>query len=432
MAGPVSVAATAQSSSVPRYGPALALLTTLFFMWGFISVINGTLLPHLRSVFELNYFQTTLTEWIWFIGYLVASIPAAFLIEKIGYQRALTTGLTIMTVGSLGMVLAASIPSYWVTVTAMFVVSSGIALLQVAANPYVAVIGPPATSESRLTLVQAFNTTGDVLAIIFGKYLILARTVGGTSGEGVQLTHAQRMADAQATELPYLIVAGVLAVLAVMIAFAKLPELGATTRRIAAEQRKHLSLWNHRNLIFGCGGIAACVWAEISVGSLFINFASQPTVANITHEQAAFYLTFFWGGMMVGRFAGAFIMRAIAPEKVLAIFALGGVAASLAATLLHGPAAMYALITVGLFTSIMFPTIFALAIRGLGPLTEEGSGWLIWAIAGGGLVVVNGKVADLFGIHWAFLLTAMCELYVLFYALWGSKPTHALPPEQLT
>lgn len=422
----------AKAAAPQRYGPALALLATLFFMWGFISVINGTLLPHLRSVFELNYFQTTLTEWIWFIGYLVASIPAAFLIERIGYQRALTTGLVVMTVGSFGMVLAASIPSYWGTVGAMFIVSSGIALLQVAANPYVAVIGPAETSESRLTLVQAFNTAGDVLAIIFGKYLILARTVGGTSGEDVQLTHAQRMADAQATELPYLLVAGVLAILAVMIAFAKLPELGATTRRIAAEQRRHLSLWNHRNLILGCGGIAACVWAEISVGSLFINFASQPTVANITHEQAAYYLTFFWGGMMVGRFAGAFIMRAIAPEKVLALFASGGVIASLVATFAHGPTAMYALISVGLFTSIMFPTIFALAIRGLGPLTEEGSGWLIWAIAGGGLVVINGKVADLFGLNWAFLLTALCELYVLFYALWGARPTEALAPKQLS
>ena len=420
------------SPRTPSYGPALALLATLFFMWGFISVINGTLLPHLRSVFELNYFQTTLTEWIWFIGYLIASIPAAFLIERIGYQRALTTGLAVMTVGSLGMVLAASIPSYWVTVAAMFIVSSGIALLQVAANPYVAVIGPPETSESRLTLVQAFNTAGDVLAILFGKYLILARTVGGTSAEGVQLTHAQRMADAQATELPYLIVAGVLAALAVTIAFAKLPELGATTRRIAAEQRKHLSLWNHRNLVLGCVGIAACVWAEISVGSLFINFASQPTVANITHEEAAFYLTFFWGGMMVGRFAGAFIMRAIPPEKVLALFAFGGVIASLVATLAHGPLGMYALMSVGLFTSIMFPTIFALAIRGLGPLTEEGSGWLIWAIAGGGLVIVNGKVADIFGLHWAFLLTAACELYVLFYALWGARPTETLANEELT
>ena len=420
------------ASRAPGYGPALALLATLFFMWGFISVINNTLLPHLRSVFQLNYFQTTLIESTWFIGYLIASIPAAKLIERIGYQRALTTGLAIMTVGSLGMVLAASLPSYEVTLASLFTVSCGIALLQVAANPYVAVIGPPESSESRLTLVQAFNTTGDVLAIIFGRYLILARTAGGTSGEGAKLTYAQRMADAQATELPYLIVAGVLALLGLMIWRARLPELGSSTRRLAAEQRKHLSLWNHRNLIFGCGAIAACVWAEISVGNLFINFASQPTVANITHEQAAFYLTFFWGGMMVGRFAGAFIMRAIPPEKVLAVFAFGGVCASLVATLAHGPTAMYALISVGLFTSIMFPTIFALAIRGLGPLTEEGSGLLILSIAGGALVFINGKVADHYGINWAFLITAMCELYVLGYALWGSRPKASLPPEQLT
>src|SRR5437763_4106772 len=213
------------TAGAPRYGPALALLASLFFMWGFISVINNTLLPHLRSVFELNYFQTTLIESTWFIGYLVASIPAAMLIERIGYQRALTTGLVVMTVGSLGMVLAASLPSYWVTLASLFTVSCGIALLQVAANPYVAVIGPPESSESRLTLVQAFNTIGDVFAPIFGGYLILARTTGGTSIEGAHLTYVQLNADAQATELPYLIVAGVLAVLAVMIALAKLPEL---------------------------------------------------------------------------------------------------------------------------------------------------------------------------------------------------------------
>lgn len=209
-------------------------------------------------------------------------------------------------------------------------------------------------------------------------------------------------------------------------------------RRIVPEERDRPSLCRraimtsrdlarHRNLVFGCGGILMCVWAEISVGNLFINFASQPTVANITHEQGVFYLTFFWGGMMVGRFAGAFIMRAIPPEKVLAVFALGGVLASLTAVFAHGPMAMYGLITVGLFTSIMFPTIFALAIRGLGPLTEDGSGLLIMSIAGGALVFINGKVADHFGINWAFLITALCELYVLFYALWWSKPTDRCP-----
>lgn len=423
--------ARGSSHSSTAYRPALILLATLFFMWGFISVINNTLLPHLRSVFELSYFQTTLIESVWFIGYLVASIPAALLIERIGYQRALSTGLTVMTVGSLGMVLAATLPSYWVTIASLFTVSCGIALLQVAANPYVAVIGPAESSEARLTLVQAFNTTGDVLAIVFGRYLILARTAGGTSAEGTELTYAQRMADAQATQLPYLIVAAVLAVLAIMIARAKLPALGGATRRLEAEQRRGLSLWSHRNLVFGCGAICACVWAEISVGNLFINFASQPTVANITHEQAAFYLTFFWGGMMVGRFAGAFIMRAVAPEKVLATFAVGGVLSALIATFAQGPAAMYGLIAIGLFTSIMFPTVFALAIRGLGPLTEEGSGLLIMSIAGGALVFINGSVADHFGIQWAFIVTALCELYVLFYAFWGAKPTNVLPPEQL-
>lgn len=403
------------------YRGALTLLATLFFMWGFITVINGTLLPHLRSVFELNYLQTTLIESTWFVGYFVASLPAAFLIERIGYQRALTVGLTVMTVGSFGMILAASLPSYWVTLASLFIVSCGIALLQVAANPYVAVIGPAESSESRLTLVQAFNTTGDVLAVIFGRYLILARTTGGTSVEGTQITYAQRMADAQATELPYLIVGVVLAILAVIIARAKLPALGAATQRASAEARKGMSIWRHPNLILGCIGIFLYVLAEIGVGNLFINFASQPTIANITHEKAAFYLTFVWGGMMVGRFAGAWIMRYIAPEKVLAVFAVGALVGALVASLVSGPMAMYALIAVGLFHSIMFPTIFALAIRGLGPLTEEGSGLLIMSIAGGALVFIQGDIADKFGIQWAFLVTAACELYVLYYALWGYR-----------
>ena len=423
MAGPIS-GGGARLDAPPGaqgYRGALTLLATLFFMWGFITVINGTLLPHLRSVFDLNYTQTTLIESTWFVGYLVASVPAAFLIERIGYQRALTIGLAVMTVGSFGMILAASLPSYWVTLGSLFTVSCGIALLQVAANPYVAVIGPAESSESRLTLVQAFNTTGDVLAIVFGRYLILARTTGGTSAEGTKLTYAQRMADAQATELPYLIVGIVLLILTIVIARAKLPALGAATQRASAEARKGMSLWRHPNLILGCIGIFVYVLAEIGVGNLFINFASQREIANITHEQAAFYLTFVWGGMMVGRFAGAWIMRYIAPERVLAVFAVGALVGALVASLVTGPMAMYALIVVGLFHSIMFPTIFALAIRGLGPLTEEGSGLLIMSIAGGALVFIQGNIADAYGIQPAFLVTAACELYVLYYALWGYR-----------
>ncbi|HEX5181566.1 MAG TPA: sugar MFS transporter [Allosphingosinicella sp.] len=421
------MAASVDSSR--RYGPALALLATLFFMWGFITVINDSLLPHLRSVFQLSYLQTTLIQSAWFIGYLVASIPAAKLIERIGYHKALVVGLAIMTVGSLGMIPAALLPSYGVTLASLFVVSCGIAILQVAANPYVAVIGPAETSESRLTLVQAFNTTGDFLAVAFGQQLILARTVSGTTLESTHLSLAQRLADARATELPYLIVAGVLALLAILIWRARLPELGAATRRVAAEQRRHLSLWRHRNLVLGVAAIFIYLVAEIGVGSLFINFAAQPSIANLTHDQAADYLMFVWGGMAVGRFLGTFIMRVIAPEKVLAAFAAGAFAVMMVACTAHGFTALYGLMAVGFFHSIMFPTIFALAIRGLGPLTEEGSGWLILAIAGGGLVPLQGKLADKVGLQHAFLITAACELFVLYYALWGARPTQALAPE---
>ncbi|MBV1687933.1 sugar MFS transporter [Novosphingobium sp. G106] len=431
MAGPAPSSGTHRadpSGASAPYGKSLALLATLFFMWGFITVINNTLLPHLRSVFELNYTQTTLIESVWFIAYAVASMPSAFLIERVGYKKAIIIGLVVMALGALGMVPAARIPSYEVTLVALFVIACGIALLQVAANPYVAVIGPPETAESRLTLVQAFNSMGTFFAPYFGGYLILSRTVSGTTMEGTAVSLEQRVGDAQATQLPYILVAIVLAIIAFVISRAKLPTLGEDTRRANAEERKHLSLWKHRNLVFGVPAIFIYLIAEIGVANLFINFVSQPTIGNMTHAAAANYLILLWGGMMVGRFVGAVIMRRIAAEKVLTAFALFAMAAMIGAALLHGPAAMWALILVGLGHSIMFPTIFALGIRGLGPLTEEGSGLLITAIAGGALVVVQGWLADTYGLQNSFWLTVACEVYVLFYAVWGSKPTQALPP----
>jgi FHS family L-fucose permease-like MFS transporter len=420
---------TAPAAVPGGYGKSLALLATLFFMWGFITVINNTLLPHLRSVFELNYTQTTLIESVWFIAYGVASVPSAFLIERVGYKRAIVIGLAVMAVGAVGMVPAARIPSYEVTLIALFVIACGIALLQVAANPYVAVIGPPETSESRLTLVQAFNSMGTFFAPYFGGYLILSRTMSGTTLEGTAISLEQRIADAQATQLPYILVAIVLLIIAVVIARAKLPTLGEENRRANAEERKHLSLWSHRNLVLGCLAIFIYLIAEIGVANLFINFVSQPDVANITHAQAANYLVLLWGGMMVGRFAGAFIMRVVPADKTLAAFGLFAMLMMVGAATLHGPMAMWALILVGLGHSIMFPTIFALGIKGLGPLTEEGSGLLIMAIAGGALVVVQGWLADTVGLQNSFWLTVACEVYVIFYALWGSRPTNALPAE---
>jgi FHS family L-fucose permease-like MFS transporter len=421
--------AHAQPAGV-RYGPALTLLASLFFMWGFITVINNTLLPHLRSVFELSYTQTTLIESVWFIAYFVASIPSAKLIERIGYQKSLVVGLLIMAAGALGMMVAASIPSYGVTLVMLFVIASGITLLQVAANPYVAVVGKPETASSRLNLVQALNSAGTMLAPLFGAYLILGRSKGGTAANGTVLTAAERLADAHSVVLPYGLVAAVLVILAVVIAKFPLPAMGSAGSRVAKEERKGLSLWNHRNLVFGVPAIFIYLIAEIGVANLFVNFVSQPEIANLTHEQAGKYLSFLWGGMMVGRFVGSAVMQRFDASKVLALFSIGAFAVMLFTVFAHGPIAMWSLILVGLFHSIMFPTIFTLGIKGLGPLTEEGSGLLVMAIAGGALVIVQGWIADNYGLQTSFLLTAACELYVLFYALWGSKVTNPAPEPQ--
>jgi MFS transporter, FHS family, L-fucose permease len=414
--------ATPVGGKAANYGSALTLLASLFFMWGFITVINNVLLPHLRSVFELDYAQTTLIESVWFIAYFFASIPSAKLIERVGYQKSIVIGLLIMAAGALGMTLAASLPSYGVTLVMLFVIASGITLLQVAANPYVTVIGPPETGSSRLNLVQAFNSLGTTLAPLFAGYLILGRSRSGTAEAGAALTQAQRYADAQSVILPYVLVAIVLVVLAVVIARFPLPALGSSTQRAAKTERKQHSLWKHRNLTLGIPTMIAYLLAEIGVANLFVNFVSQPNIAAVTHEQASRYLSLLWGGMMVGRFFGSFVMQKIAPERVLTVFAFGA--------LVVVAMAMWALIAVGLFHSIMFPTIFTLAIRGLGPLTEEGSGLMIMAIAGGALVVVQGWLADHYGLQNSFFLTMACEVVVLAYALWGSKPANIFPDEE--
>jgi MFS transporter, FHS family, L-fucose permease len=400
----------------------LVLLATLFFMWGFITVINNTLLPHLRSVFDLSYTQTTLIESVWFIAYFFASIPSARLIARIGYQKSMVAGLLAMAVGALMMIAASAIPSYWVVLIALFVIASGITLLQVAANPYVATVGPPETSSARLNLVQAFNSMGTTLAPLFGGYLILGRSAGGTvEGGAATLTQAERLADAQSVQLPYLIVACVLAALAVVIWRYRFPKIEAEDNPAPINMATLRALSKHRNLVLGVPAIFIYLIAEIGVSNLFINFVSAPEIANISQETAANYLFLLWGGMMVGRFVGSYLMRSIAPESVLAVASIAACAVMLIATFTTGPLAMWALISVGLFHSIMFPTIFTLGIRGLGRLTEAGAGLLVMAIAGGALVIVQGWLADTYGLQMSFLLTAACEVYILFYALWGAK-----------
>jgi len=338
----------------------------------------------------------------------------------------MVVGLVVMAGGALVMIPASMTLSYAIVLIAMFVIASGITLLQVAANPYVAVMGDPKTSSSRLNLVQAFNSMGTTFAPLFGAYLILGRSVSGTTeGGAANLSRAQKMADAQSVQLPYLIVAAVLLVIAVIIYRYEFPDIGAAIKRAAPADRASHSVWRHRNLVWGVPAIAIYLIAEIGVGNLFVNFVSAPEIGNLTHEEAGHYLFLLWGGMMIGRFIGSLIMQQVRPETVLAGASIGALLVMLITTFASGQLAMWALISVGLFHSIMFPTIFTLGIRGLGPLTEEGSGLLIMGIAGGALVIAQGWLADLYGLQISFLLPAVCELYVLFYAVWGARPTHA-------
>jgi FHS family L-fucose permease-like MFS transporter len=321
--------------------------------------------------------------------------------------------------------------SYGVFLLALFLLASSITLLQVAANPYVAVIGSAATASSRLNLVQAFNSLGTTLAPLFGGFLILGRSSSGTAEGTAILTAQQRAADVRVVELPYLLIAVVLIALAVLVWRVRLPDLGKETRRAARAERSKHSLWRHRNLVLGVPAICLYLVAEIGVGSTAVNFISLPNIGAMSHAEASKYLSLLWGGMMGGRFIGALLLRWISADRLLAGVSIGALVLALLAVTTSGHLAMWSLITVGLCQSVMFPTIFTLGIKGLGPLTEEGSGLLIMAIAGGALSEVQGVLADHIGLQLSYLLPAVCYLYVLFYALWGCRPTDVLQDEQL-
>jgi FHS family L-fucose permease-like MFS transporter len=270
------VAGEAKSGSGARYGAALSVLATVFFMWGFATVLNDILVPHLKAVFSLNYGQSLLIQFVFYLGYLLMSLPAAALLERIGYQPSIVAGLLGMAAAALLFVPAAMFASYGVFLVALFLLASAITLLQVAANPYVAVIGPSSSASSRLNLVQAFNSAGTTVAPIFGGILILSRSTTGTAGsEELVLTSAQRAADAQTVELPYVLIAGVLVTLAVLVWRVRMPDLAAENRRAAREERKRHSLWHHPNLVFGVPAIFIYLIAEIGIGSVRVDFLGR-------------------------------------------------------------------------------------------------------------------------------------------------------------
>ena len=407
-----------------NYSRPLAIVTTLFFMWGFLTCLNDILVPHLKSIFDLSYARVMLIQFAFFSAYFLFSVPWSRIVNVIGYQRTMVTGLLTMALGAFLFLPAAAIASYPLFLTALLILAAGITGLQVAANPYVVILGKPATASSRLDLTQAFNSLGTTIAPKLGGLLILS--AAPLAMERLrQLTpralQAYRVEQAASVRLPYMVIGVALILLAVLIGVSKLPEVPAAAYRPGEKVRD--SIWKHPNLIFGAIGIFTYVGAEVSIGSFLVNYLGLPNIAAMPAVTAAGYVSFYWGGAMIGRFLGAPLLRRIHAGYALAFCAIAAAALVSLSMIVGGHAAMWTMLAVGLFNSIMFPTIFSLGVAELGPLTGNGSGLLNMAIVGGAVLpVIQGSIADRIGLHHAFVLAVICYLYILFYALSGSKP----------
>lgn len=397
-----------QGASGQRF--ALVALTSLFFMWGFITSLNDILIPHLKSVFSLNYTQAMLIQLCFFGAYFLVSVPAGNLVKKVGFQRGLGIGLMIAAAGCLLFIGAAKVQTYWVFLTALFVLASGITILQVAANPLVTIMGPEDTASSRLTMTQAFNSLGTTVAPVIGSILIFSATA----------EFATKTQEAESVIAPYFGLAIVLVVLALIFTRISLPtpNLEEETQVGSAQS----SLLEFRHLVLGAVAIFMYVGAEVSIGSFLVNYFGLENIAGLPESEAAHYIAYYWGGAMVGRFAGAILMQKVAAGKLLAFNSVAAAALIALSISSDGALAMYSILLVGLCNSIMFPTIFSLALKGLGINTSRGSGLLCLAIVGGAIVpVVQGGLADNIGLQISFALPVVCYLYIAYYGLIGSK-----------
>ncbi len=491
-----STAVSPESSS--SYTVPLTVVTTLFFMWGFLTCLNDILVPHLKPIFDLNYKEIMLIQFAFFGAYFLFSIPSAKIIDWIGYQRSMVAGLLTMGVGAFLFVPAASVPSYPLFLIALIVLAAGITCLQVAANPYVTVLGKPETASSRLNLTQAFNSLGTFLAPFFGGLLILSaapKSMEEIRAMAPDALRAYRLHEAATVKAPYVGLGITLVLLAIAIGSFKLPKIPHAQHQIG--EKVNDSIWRHPNLVFGAIAIFLYVGAEVAIGSFLVNYFTQPEIGGLTEKVAASFVAFYWGGAMVGRFIGSnflggakaaymgmvtaisvvlillsypigsripagyepgvpnltwlawllvagrplFVLVAVAAATIAVLAVLRGgkstagtgsllaacaisTAALVAISMLStGHFAMWSIILVGFFNSIMFPSIFTLGVAELGPLTGDGSGILIMAIVGGAIIpLAQGAIADRIGIHHAFFLPVICYLYILFFALSGSKP----------
>jgi MFS transporter, FHS family, L-fucose permease len=409
--------APASTQTPPSYTTPFVTVTALFLIFGFITTLNMALVPHMRSIFNLNYAWAMLADSAFFLAYFVFSAPSSRLIDSIGYKRTMVVSLLVQVVGALLFVPAATLISFPLFLAAVFIVGAGVTTLQTAANPYVVILGPERSAPMRLTLAQAFNSIGATLAPLVAGAFIL-------TDQGM-LTSKARIANT--VKVPYMLIAAGLLLLGITVAFMHLPRITQTQKPSPAndrDSRRTRSIWRYRHTVLGALGIFVYVGVEVGLASIAVNYFKNQGLSSA--RIASSLVSLYWFGALVGRLLGSWILTRIRSGRLLGSFGIAGAAFLFASMLTSGQVAIATLVICGFFNSIMFPNIFALGVAGLGPMTSKGSGLIMTACVGAAVIpFLLGALADKVGIQHAFVLPILCYLYIAFYGLWGSKPAQA-------
>jgi FHS family L-fucose permease-like MFS transporter len=400
-----------------NYTVPLMLMVSLYFGIGFITAMNDILVPHFKDLFHLTNVTALLVQFCFFGAYFVMSVPSGLIVGKIGYKSGIVVALTVMGLGLLLFIPASMVIFYPLFLFSLFVVGSGLALLQVAINPYVGALGSPDGAASRLNLAGGFNSIATTIAPKLGAAFIFI-AAGATTA---QLAHSVRG--------PYTILAVCAFAMAIITAFVPLPNVVEKNESKAVSDG---SAWSFSHLRLGALAIFFYVGAEVAIGSIMISFLGQSSMGGLSHENAAKYVSLYWFGAMVGRFIGFVALRWIKAEKALAFVAFFGALFILTTILGHGHVAMWAVVLCGLCNSVMWPCIFPLSIAGLGRHTSQGSGILITMVVGGAVIPeIQGFLADTFGYQISYVVVLICYLYILFFAVSGFKNRNVVTADSL-
>jgi FHS family L-fucose permease-like MFS transporter len=406
------------ATGTPNYLGPFITVAVLFFIFGFITNLNMALVPHLRSIFDLPYAWAMLAESAFFLAYFVFSSPTSKLIETIGYKRTMVVSLFIQVVGCLMFVPAAKMVSFPLFLTAVFVVGAGVTALQTAANPYVAILGPEHSAPVRLTLAQALNSVGGTIApLVAGAYIL-------TDPSKI----VSKAAIADTVRGPYIAIAGGLLILGLAVAFMNLPHIEQTQAFRPAKAGDPIlsrSIWAYKHTVLGAVGIFLYVGVEVGLASIAVNYFKTQGVDSA--KTASFLVSLYWFGALVGRLLGSWALTKIKSNRLLGAFGTLAAISMVVSMSTTGQTAIWSLVLCGFFNSIMFPNIFALAIKGLGPMTSKGSGLVMTAVVGGAVVpAMIGYAADKVGIQYSFVIPIICYLFIAYYGLWGSKPARTV------